>query len=177
MSLRSAQPLYVGLAIALALAGCGSAKKLRANENRLIVLDHSIGGVALQETRAQVERRLGSGFVLRTQDQKPPEPRLHVEDVLYAKDGLDIGYVSHNSSPSSLARGRVVVVLTQSPRYRTPAGIHVGSSATRLRTIKGLKCFEEECQHGFKAFNHRGTSFRLDYPDGKVIRIAIAYGH
>jgi hypothetical protein len=68
-------------------------------------------------------------------------------------------------------------VMTHSPRYRTPQGVHAGSPATDLDAIKGVRCFDQDCQHGYNALNHPGTTFRLDYPGGKVIAIAIAFGH
>jgi hypothetical protein len=118
---------------------------------------------------------LGQGFVLKTEDQT--DPTFHVEDVLYAKYGLEVWYGSRNATQASRARGRVGAVLTHSPRYQTPQGVHVGSPAAALQEIKGVKCSLEDCQHGYNRSNHPGTSFRLDYEDGKVVRIALAFGH
>jgi hypothetical protein len=145
----------------------------------LIVLDRSIGGVALKGQRSDVERGLGRGFVVHTEDQKPPEPPVHGEQVLYAKYGLEVWYVSRNATPSGRARGRVIVVLTHSPRYRTAQGLHVGSSATALRAVGGVNCYhvDTECQHGYNALNQAGTTFRLDRPGGTIVEIAMAFGH
>jgi hypothetical protein len=80
-----AASLAAALALAFLLSGCGSTSpKSGSKKDTRIVLDRSIGGVALRGRRAEVERRLGRGSVLKAQDQKPPEPRLHIEDVLYA---------------------------------------------------------------------------------------------
>ena len=137
-----------------------------------------MGGVALRERRADVERRLRRGFVLHTGDQKPPEPTLHEEDVLYGKYGLEVIYVSRNATLVSREHGRVVVLLTHSPRFKTPEGVHVGSTAAELRSIKGVKCENlagVDCQHGGQVHNQPGTMFRLSGPGGVVVRIAIAY--
>ena len=176
MVLRSVGLLATCVSLVLVSAGCAGSSESRTRANTLIVLDRSIGGVALREKRVDVESRLGEGFVRKTEDQKPPSP-VHVEEVLYAKYGLEVWYASRNATRASRLLGRVGVVLTHSPRYRTPQGVHVGAPAAALHTIKGITCSLEDCQHGYKALNHPGTSFRLDYPDGKVVMIAIAFGH
>jgi len=136
-----------------------------------------MGGVALGESRADVERRLGRGFVLKAEDQTPPEPILHIEDVLYAKYGLEVTYISRNAGQASRERGRVALLLTHSPRYQTPEGVHVGSAAAAVRRIKGVKCgnlLDLDCQHGGRVHNQAGTMFRLSGPGGVIVRIAIA---
>lgn len=173
--LRFPTSFLAGASLALILAGCGSARKGQARDDTLIVLDRSIGGVALREKRAHVERRLGRGFVLKADDQK--QPPVHGEDVLYAKHGLEVWYVSRNATNASRERGRVIAVLTRSPRYQTPQGVHVGSPASALHAIEGVTCSLEDCQHGYNALNHPGTTFRLDYEGGTVVLIGIAFGH
>lgn len=163
----------LGLLLPLTASACGGGQA----GDRSIVLDRSIGGVALKEKRSEVERRLGDGVVVRTQDQKPPEPSLHVEQVKYPKQGLEVVYVSRDATPLERARGRVYFVRTASPRYRTTQGIHVGSPATSLRSISGLTCFTVECQHGYHANGLPGTTFRIDAPHGHVLYIALAFGH
>ena len=69
-------------------------------------------------------------------------------------------------------------LLTHSPRYRTSEGVHVGSTAPKLRTIHGVKCgnlLNLDCQHGGQAHNQPWTMFRFSGPNGVVVRIAIAY--
>jgi hypothetical protein len=175
---RAVGSLAGGVALGVALAACGASAGSRSSGNKLIVLDHSIGGVALGEKRIDAERHLGRGFVRHAGDQKPPEPALHTEDVLYAKYGLEVGYVSGNATQASRERGRVFVLLTHSPRYRTPQGVHVGSSAGDLYAIKGVKCgnlLGLDGQHGGHVHNQPGTLFRLSGPSGVVARISIAY--
>ena len=159
------------------LAACGgSASRHQAGDTR-IRLDQSIGGVALREHRSDVERELGHGEVLRTEDQQPPEPRLHFERVLY-QNGLEVGYVSRSASSRSRAQGQVVYLLTHSPRFRTSEGVHVGSSAAELQTIRDVTCGNVlglDCQHGGHVHNEPGTFFKLSGPGGAVARIAIAF--
>src|SRR5438132_988125 len=95
--------------LAVALASCGATARSGSGSNTLIVLDHSIGGVALGEKRVDVERHLGRGLVLHRVDQKPPEPTFHEEDVLYAKYGLEVWYVSRDATQASRERGRAAV--------------------------------------------------------------------
>jgi hypothetical protein len=144
----------------------------------LIVLDRSIGGVHLRDQRSEVERALGSGTVIRSADQKPPEPRLHFEDVIYP-NGLEVGYVSRSATPRSVGNGRVGYLLTRSPSFRAREGVHVGSSRTVLRTIEGVTCgnlLDLDCQHGGHVHNRPGTFFKLSAPGrgGVVVLISIA---
>ncbi len=174
---RSLTSVVAATALGLVLAACGGSATRLPNADTRIVLDQSIGGVALREKRADVEHRLGRGIVLKAEDQKPPDPISHAEDVLYAKHGLEVWYVSRNATKVSRERGRVIIVLTHSPRYVTPEGVHVGAPARTLNAIKGVRCSLADCQHGYNALNHPGTTFRLDYPDGRVVMIAVAFGH
>jgi hypothetical protein len=169
--------LFCCIGLAVALASRGATARSGSGSNSLIVLDHSIGGVALGENRVDVERHLGRGPVLHRPDQKPPEPTFHEEDVLY-KNRLEVAYVSRNATRASRERGRAAVLLTRSPRFRTPQGVHVGSSADDLHAIKGVKCgnlANLDCQHGGHVHNQPGTTFRLSAPSGAVASIAIAY--
>jgi hypothetical protein len=178
MMLRRAGSFLVLVVLGLTLlTACGGSERSRSQEGGAIVLDRSIGGVALGKKRSDVEWSLGKGFVLDAEDQKPPEPPVHGEQVLYAKSGLEVWYVSTNASKASRARARVIAVVTRSPRYQTPQGVHVGSPAAALDSIQDLKCYLEDCQHGYHALNQPGTTFRLDHPRGEVTMIAIAYGH
>jgi hypothetical protein len=145
-------------------------------KSSLIVLERSIGGVALKEERSDVECRLGRGRVVEAWDQKPPEPALHLEHVRYPMAGLDVWYVSRDATPAGRARARVFIVRTTSARYRTTAGVRVGSPAAELRKLRGLVCALESCQHGFHSARQTGTAFRLDRPGGRVTWIAVSFG-
>jgi hypothetical protein len=176
--LRRAELFLVLVVLGLTLlTACGASERSRSRQDGAIVLDRSIGGVGLGKKRTDVEQSLGKGFVLKAEDQEPPEPASHAEDVLYPKRGLEVWYVSANASKASRDKGRVIVVLTHSPRYRTLEGVHVGSPATALNPIGGVQCSLADCQHGYHALNQPGTTFRLDHPGGKVMMIAIAFGH
>jgi hypothetical protein len=91
----------------------------------------------LKERRSDVERLLGPGVVVKTEDQKPPEPPDHTEYVRY-KGGLEVVYVS--STPARRAGGIAIAVLTTSSRYRTKPGVGVGSSLSDVRKIRGIEC-------------------------------------
>jgi hypothetical protein len=134
-----------------------------------IVLDRSIGGVSLKEKRADVERMLGPGVVVKTEDQKPPEPPAHEEDVQYARDGLEVVYVSQTAAQR--ASGLVIAVLTTSSRYRTKEGVGVGSTLADVRAIRGIKCYGAgDCQHG-NTHNKPGTGFA--FRGGRVWRVVV----
>jgi hypothetical protein len=141
------------------------------------VLDRSIAGVALGAQRRDVNRLLGRGDVLRTSDQKPPEPPAHVEDVIYP-NGLEVDYVSRTAS--SRAQGRAALLLTSALSLRTRQGVGVGSAAAKLRAAAGVTCgnlLGLDCRHGGSHVNERGTWFTLSAPNGVVTRIVIEYGH
>jgi hypothetical protein len=168
--------LGAAVLLGLILVGCGSSARSHVHGDTLIVLDRSMGGVALRERREDAERILGDGHLLGAQDQKPREPRLHFEAVRYP-NGLQVGYVSENATARSVARGRVAYLLTRSPRFRTKEGVHVGSTVAELRSIKGVICgnlLNLDCQHGGRIHNQPGTLFKLSAPHGVVVSIAIA---
>jgi hypothetical protein len=60
--------------LALSMSACGGSGSGASGTTTSIVLGRSIGGVALAEQRADVERHLGRGFIVHAEDQKPPEP-------------------------------------------------------------------------------------------------------
>lgn len=158
------------------VVACGSTAETRTRANTLIVLDHSIAGVALGARRSDVDRLLGQGDVVRTSDQKSPEPPAHVEDVLYP-NGLEVDFVS--GSASSRARGRAAL-LTSAMSFRTRRGIGVGSTAAKLLAVPGVTCGNLvglDCRHGGSHYNEAGTWFTLSAPNGVVTRFVIEYGH
>jgi len=158
----------------LFLANCGSSND-RPAPRRLIVLDQSIGGVALRQHRAVVDGLLGRGIVRSKQDQRPPEPPAHIEDVIYA-NGLEVIFVSRDAA--SRSRGRVVLLRTFSPSFETRYGVRVGSPETAVRSIAGVTCgsvLNHGCQHGGHVHNQPGTFFESSGPNGKIVAITIAY--
>jgi hypothetical protein len=147
--------LYVA-ALALALAACGGSSK---GQPRTIVLDHSIGPVSLLEPIRDVERALGKGMTVHSDDR-------YGRYVRYAKVGIDVAY-----APGPKHREVAFAILTTSSRYRTRDGVGVGSSLQAVAAIKGIKCYGgRDCQHG-NVHNKPGTGFALR--DGKVWRIVI----
>jgi hypothetical protein len=106
--------------------------------------------------------------VVKTEDQKPPEPPDHAEYVRY-KDGLEVVYVS--ATAAQRAKGRVIAVLTTSSRYRTKDGVGVGSSLADVRAIRGIECYGTyDCQHG-NTHNKPGTGLAIR--GGRVWRIVV----
>jgi hypothetical protein len=175
---RTLSVSVLGLLLSLTGVACAGGHESRTGPgpSSLIVLDRSIGGVALKEERADVERRLGRGRLVQSRDQKPPEPPAHSEHVRYPMDGLDVWYVSRDATSSERERARVFAVRTSSTRYRTRGGVRVGSPVGMLRALRGLECFAESCQHGFHGARRAGTAFRLDRPGGRVTWIAVSVG-
>jgi hypothetical protein len=154
-------------AVAGLVAVCSSGGANGSSPSRLIVLDRSIAGVTLLEQRAAVERTLGHGTSLGA-------PAPGVMRVAYRKETLVVGYVTGGSKHETV----VLLLDTRSPRYRTRSGVGVGSSSAKLMSLGGVNCFGgTQCQHGYKAVNKPGTTFWLDRPRGKVIRIAMTLGH
>jgi hypothetical protein len=122
----------------------------------------------LKEKRADVERVLGSGIVIKTETE-PAGAAGHAEYVRYPKDGLEVVYVS--STAAQRARGLAIAVLTTSSRYRTKQGVGVGSSLTDVRAIRGIECYGAgDCQHG-NAHNKPGTGFA--FRGGRVWRVVV----
>lgn len=169
--------------VALACAGACTVLRLSAGAqgaapapSKRIVLDHSIGGVVLRESRSAVERDMGRGLVLssRMDDSARPEP-VRVDRVSYLSGALIVTYVS-----STKQRSVAIVLESRSPRFRTQSGIGVGSTFAALRSIGRVKCNGPsftECQHGYLTLNKPGTTFRLDRPRGKIAYVAMAFGH
>jgi hypothetical protein len=128
-----------------------------------IVLDHSIGGVAFHERRSVVEKRIGRGEV----EQLVPGafyvnyPRYRIK-ILYVHDG-----------PREVVQG----IETGSPRYRTPQGIHIGSTRAAVKALPGrVYCGDKSrCDHLSKISEGLGTTFQFD-SRGRVSSISVGSG-
>jgi hypothetical protein len=168
------RPLRVSLlAVALACAAAGIARA--AAITRSIVLDRSIAGVALDETRASIERRTGTGSLVSVRTDTSTTPASHVERIAYDAAGLYVTYVSSGAGPAKLAAGRAVVLETTWTSFKTPQGVHVGSPLAAVKAIPGVRCFGPVCQHGY-AGKGAGTSFLIDLSRKKVVRIVVGFG-
>ncbi len=165
--------IAVAVLAATTLAAAGSTGRQNGT-NTLIVLDRSIGGVALKELRSKVEHTLGKGLVLSsTVDHTARPTPAYLTKVSYGYGSLIVFYVSGKGHPA-----QVLALETTSKRYRTRSGLGVGSSYAKLMAAGGVNCYGgAECQHGYHALNKPGTTFRLDQPGGKVVLIAMAFGH
>jgi hypothetical protein len=145
---------------------------------RTIVLDRSIAGVAVGETRASIERRIGPGLVVGgARTDTSTSPPSHVERIRYDAAGLYITYVSRGTTPRLLT-GRATVLETTWTSFTTAQGVHVGSSLAQVRAIPGTRCFASVvCQHGYtKATRGSGTSFLVDLARRRVVRIVVSAG-
>ena len=173
-NVTKAQIALVGLA-ALVLAGGASAGG-RVSISPTIVLDRSIAGVSLGESRSAVEGRIGHGYIVSIRDDTSTAPPSHVERLGYDAAGLYVTYVSAGTAARALRAGRVVVLETTWTSFRTPEGVHVGSPLAAVKTIPGVKCFAAVCQHGYTgAVGRGGTSFLVDPVRRRVVRIVVSF--
>jgi hypothetical protein len=140
-----------------------------------IVLDRSIAGVRLGETRATIERRIGSGSIVSVRADTSTTPPGRIVRLAYDAAGLYITYSSTGPSASQLASGKAMVLETTWTTFRTPQGVHVGSPLAAVKAIPGVHCFGAVCQHGF-ARGGAGTSFLVDPVRKKVVRIVVSFG-
>jgi hypothetical protein len=170
---KRARRVVVAVTVVACAAAAGSA--LAVTITRTIVLDRSIAGVNLGETRASIERRIGSGFVLggaRTDTSTTPPQ--HVERIEYDAAGLYVTYVSAGAAARQLAAGKAVVLETTWTSFKTSQGVHVGSPVGAVKAIPGVQCFAGVCQHGY-AGKGGGTSFLVDPIRKKVVRIVVSF--
>ena len=168
---NAARAIVVGGAV-LALAGTQAA--LAVTITRTIVLDRSIAGVSLGETRASIERRIGTGSIVSVRTDTSTVQPSRVDRLAYDAAGLYITYVSTGSSQRKLAAGRAVVLETTWTSFKTPQGVHVGSPLAAVKAIPGIRCFAAVCQHGYVG-SSGGTSFLVDPVHKKVVRIVVAF--
>jgi hypothetical protein len=163
------------LAVAAAAAAFASAgTALAVTITRTIVLDRSIAGVKLGETRGSIERRIGTGSVVSIRTDTSSEPASLVDRIAYDAAGLYITYVSTGSTPRKLADGRAMVLETTWTSFKTPQGVHVGSPLAAVKAIPGIRCFGPVCEHGY-AGSGGGTSFLVDPVRRKVVRIVVGF--
>jgi hypothetical protein len=145
------------LAIASAgLSGCwGSDSHERVPENRLIVLDHSIGGIRLDEPRGSVEKAFGHGTSRRR------------GVVSYFGGRLVVGYWFHDQLTT-----RVEDLVTSWSGFHTRSGVHVGSSREELRALH-VVCSDGLCGRARPGPDAPGTGFTMRH--GNVARIYLAH--
>lgn len=152
----------------LAFGGAGAA--LGVTITRTIVLDRSIAGVNLGETRASIERRIGTGSVVSTRT----DASSRVDRIAYDAAGLYVTYVSTGSTARRPAAAKAMVLETTWTSFRTPQGVHVGSPLAAVKAIPGVRCFGAVCQHGYVG-SGGGTSFLVDPVHKRVVRIVVGF--
>jgi len=163
------------LAIAVAVSAFAAPAALAVTITRTIVLDHSIAGVNLGETRVSIERRIGTGSIVSIRTDSSTVPPSRVDRLAYDAAGLYITYVSTGSSARKLAAGKAMVLETTWTSFKTPQGVHVGSPLAAVKAIPGVHCFGAVCQHGYVG-SGGGTSFLVDPVRKKVVRIVVGFG-
>lgn len=151
-----------------------AAEIARTGTNTAIVLERSIGGVALGESRAAVERLLGRGVLVETHlEGVGAEPRAWVETRVYRD--LQVIYARLKGSPPG--EGKAALIETSSPRYRTRSGLGVGSrwaTVIALGTRGSLgKCatWMMQCQHQDPAGVRLTVFYRASHQ--RVARIVV----
>jgi len=169
------RPKLAAIAGALTVIATGVGVAGAVTITRTIVLDRSIAGVGLGETRSSIERRIGTGYIVSIRTDTSTTPPSHVERIGYDAAGLYVTYVSAGAAPRQLAAGKAVVLETTWTTFKTPQGVHVGSSLAAVRSIPGIRCFAGVCQHGFSGTGG-GTSFLVDPIRKKVVRIVVSFG-
>jgi hypothetical protein len=147
----------------------------RVSITSTIVLDRSIAGVRLGETRTTIERRIGSGSVVSVRADTSTAPAGRIVRLAYDAAGLYVTYSSAGASPAQLAAGKAMVLETTWTSFKTPQGVHVGSPLAAVKAIPGVHCFGAVCQHGFVR-GGAGTSFLVDTMRKKVVRIVVSFG-
>ena len=118
---------------------------------------------------------IGTGSIVSVRTDTSTTPPGHVERIAYDAAGLYVTYESAGASARQFAAGRSMVLETTWPSFRTPQGVHVGSSLAAVRAIPGVRCFTGVCQHGYVA-KSGGTSFLVDPVHKKVVRIVVSFG-
>ena len=153
MKLSSMALLFVASA---GLSGCwGSGSTSGHVENRLIVLDHSIGGIRLDEPRGTVEKSFGHGTSRRR------------GVVSYFGGRLVVNYWFHEQLTT-----RVEDLETSWSGFHTRSGIHVGSSREELRALH-VVCSARLCGRAGPGPDAPGTGFTMRH--GKVAQIYLAH--
>ena len=164
-------PALAAVVLACAAAAGGA---LAVAITHTIVLDRSIAGVALGETRASIESRIGKGYIVSIRTDTSTVPPSHVERLGYDAAGLYVTYISAGASPGQFAAGKAVVLETTWTSFTTPQGVHVGSPLSAVKRIPGIRCYTGVCQHGY-AGKGGGTSFLVDPVRKKVVRIVVSF--
>ena len=150
-------PAIALLAVASAgLSGCGGSNSHeRAPENRLIVLDHSIGGIRLGEPRRSVEKAFGHGTSKRR------------GLVSYFGGRLLVDYWFHDQLTT-----RVGDLETRWSGFHTRSGLHVGSSREELRALQ-VVCSDGQCGRAGPGPDAPGTGFTMRH--GHVAQIELSH--
>ena len=161
--MRAARALLVTAAAALALA----APALAAGDR--IVHGRSIGAIAVGDERATIGLRFGGDGVVIARSPSPLDPgnrNLDRVTVAYPARSLTVRFPTDEASSGALS------VATRSPRYRTAAGVGVGSPRSAvLAAFPTAVCTPRACRVGPRPSDPRATRFAM--VAGRVVRVAV----
>jgi hypothetical protein len=163
------------LCVPLVLIGAAAGGAQALSVPHTIVLDRSIAGVSLGESRRAIERRIGVGSLVSARRDTSTVPPERVERVAYDAAGVYVTYASAGAARPRGAAGKAVVLETTWTSFRTPQGVGVGSTLKAVKTVPGVRCFGVVCEHGYVG-GGAGTSFLIDPVRRKVVRVVIAAG-
>jgi hypothetical protein len=144
---------------ALVAALLPSTASARVISDTTIVLGRAIGDGVVGKSRANLERKLGAGKVLRrfTNDFGT------FTTVRYADKDIDVKYLGNSS----------VEVTTKDGRYGTVKGLGVGARKADLRrAYPSIKCSGRICTIGRQVGGARVTDFRLTR-QGAVMSVTV----
>lgn len=161
--MRAPRALLAPAAAALALA----APALAAGDR--IVHGRSIGAIAVGDERATIGLRLGGDGVVIARSPDPRDPgnrNLDRVTVAYPARSLTVRFPTDEASSGALS------VSTRSRRYRTAAGVGVGSPRSAvLASFPNVVCTPRACRVGPRPSDRRATRFTMSA--GRAVRVAV----
>jgi hypothetical protein len=156
-----------GLAVVLLTAGCSSSSHVTssapAGSGATLITRHSLAGIELGRTQAEVERLTGPGrgvsaHGVKTVAYSLPAGRLSVDyGILFADD------------PSRT----VLDASTAAPGFRTAEGVGVGSSLHDVNALGAMNCAPTDNRHTQCQTLAHGPGLEFDLLDERVIRVTL----
>jgi hypothetical protein len=168
-TVRGRRTILLGGVAALAAGGAAAAVFAASNhasntasvspENRLIVLDHSIGPVSLGESRKRVEKALGPGT------------RMQRCGATYFGGRLEVNYC-----PKEYPTKYVAGIWTHWAGFHTRSGLRVGASRQMASSIPGMTCGSGFCDHYLRPRHADGPVTDITTRHRTVTEIGVFFG-